>query len=85
MTKYKGAAVASVIMTARMNKEMSQKALAKKLGLASPQYISNVERGLCPMSLEKLLKTCKILDIEKKLAKQALLMDFDLKVTEYGF
>ncbi len=41
---------------ARETANLTQAEVAGKLGLKSPQYISNVERGLCPISLDQLAK-----------------------------
>lgn len=41
---------------AREESNLTQAQVAKKLGLSSPQYISNVERGLCPVSVDQLAK-----------------------------
>lgn len=52
------------LIQARENKGMTQKHLAKKLGIVSPQLISNWERGLCTPPIKKLNKLSEILEIE---------------------
>ncbi|MEK6553813.1 MAG: helix-turn-helix transcriptional regulator [Bdellovibrionota bacterium] len=61
----------SYLKEARIKKGLTQGEIAKHLGLTSSQYISNIERGLCPASLETIqvliqlydLKTSKVMDI----------------------
>lgn len=45
---------------AREKKELTQQDLGDKLGFVGPQYISNVERGLAPMSRKHFKKLAKI-------------------------
>lgn len=42
---------------------MSQKELGLKLGYRNGQYISNMERGMCPVPLEKLDKIIYLLKL----------------------
>ena len=42
---------------------MSQKELGLKLGYQNGQYISNMERGMCPVPLEKLDKIIYLLKL----------------------
>ncbi len=68
MTKKLGAdSVGQYLRERREAKGLTQKDLADHLGLTSPQYISNCERGLCLPSLRALvkLKPKLGLDIEK--------------------
>lgn len=62
---------------ARLKKGLTQGQAAKELGLTSPQYISNIERGLCPASLETILKLIEVYDL--KPAKLVELMTQDFK------
>ena len=48
---------------ARIEKGMNQADVSAKLGFTSPQYISNCERGLCPISEKLFKKLSKIYDI----------------------
>lgn len=52
------------LLKARESKGMTQKDLAKKLGIVSAQLISNWERGLCTPPIKKLSKLSSILSIE---------------------
>lgn len=47
----------------RMEKGLSQGEVAKKLGYTSPQFISNIERGLCSPALSSAKKMAKLYDI----------------------
>ncbi len=50
----------------RIDKKLTQGKLAKKLSLESPQFVSNIERGLCgwPVAMFPLLK--KLLGVSVK-------------------
>ena len=48
----------------RLAKEITQGDLATALGYASPQFVSNWERGLAKPPLETLKRMIKILDID---------------------
>jgi len=48
----------------RVAKEITQGSLARVLGYASPQFISNWERGLAKPPLSTLKKMIKILDLD---------------------
>ena len=52
-----------------------QKAFAADLGWLSGQYISNIERGLCPFPLESIKKASKILDLAPAKIRKAFIMD----------
>ena len=45
---------------------MTQKSVAKRLGYSSPQFISNIERGLCTPPVDKLKVLIKIYDLDKE-------------------
>lgn len=63
-----------LLKEARIKKAITQEQASRRLGLTSPQYISNIERGKCPASLETItvliglydLKANKIIDIMTK-------------------
>lgn len=70
----------------RTAKEFSQTELAKRIKVHG-QYVSNVERGLCPLpkpALKKLIKALKVTDDEKVLLFNALIQDrIDQLNTDY--
>lgn len=45
---------------------LSQKQLSDKLGMKTPQYVSNIERGLTLLSVNHFTKVSKILNVPKK-------------------
>lgn len=67
----------NLIKAKRIERELSQEQLSKILGYKNGQFISNVERGICSIPLNKAILTCKILDIMVKDFKQAYLADID--------
>jgi len=77
--------VGKVLKQIRVDSKITQVKLAKKLGYTNGQYISNVERGLCPMSLKKLKRICDILKVPKDQVASALLKDFSEKIAKNGF
>ena len=48
------------LRNSREAKGMSQGELAKKLGLSSPQFVSNMERGLCGVPITTLRRLGKM-------------------------
>lgn len=70
-----------VLKEERLKKDITQSELAEKIGLTSPQYISNVERGLCPISPTLLRKACKVLQIRPEALIDACIDDYRSKFT----
>lgn len=75
---------AKIIQGLRAEVGLSQADLAKKLGYASPQFISNIERGLCGVPIDKI----KIIDkaYGKTYAKRiamAKMFDFKKQLKEW--
>jgi transcriptional regulator with XRE-family HTH domain len=58
----------------KINK-MTQGQLAKKLGYNTPQFISNVERGVCSFPPDKFNRLCRILNLNMDLLKEAYMCD----------
>lgn len=56
-----GKHLGQALKEARVDAGYSQWDLAKPLGYTSPQYISNIERGIANVNLETLMKICRIL------------------------
>lgn len=61
---------------------LSQEALAKKLGYKNGQYISNVERGLCMFPMDKLYSLSKLLHVDIELIADQYAKDSKEKVME---
>jgi len=79
--KKKTAAVAKGInvflRNARVEAGLSQSDVSEHLGLSSSQYISNIERGLCPPSVETLVKMTKLYRLPQKKVVTILVTDFE--------
>ncbi|MCB0394586.1 MAG: helix-turn-helix transcriptional regulator [Bdellovibrionales bacterium] len=60
----------------RENAGLSQKDVADHLGLSSPQYISNFERGVCGPSLETVKELCSIYKINKREIVDIMIEDY---------
>ena len=62
-TKTKG--LSSFLRDARIETNFTQLEAAKSLGHATPQYISNFERGLCEPSLDIAVTLCELYGIPR--------------------
>jgi transcriptional regulator with XRE-family HTH domain len=56
--------IGRLVAEARAKKEISQFALARELGLASGQSISNIERGVIQVPEKKIDRLAEILELE---------------------
>lgn len=65
-----------VLKKYRDKRGLSQRDLALKLGYSTPQYISNVERGVAPMNLKKISKLAEIVGTKPFTFKNALMKDY---------
>lgn len=72
MGKHLGLAIKEV----REEAGLSQRDLAEPLGYTSPQYISNIERGIANINIETLSKICSILGQGKSKLIEAMKEDF---------
>lgn len=52
--------LAEALKQAREKAELSQGEVAKALGYSSPQFVSNMERGLCSIPPRKAAAFCKL-------------------------
>ena len=67
---------ASYFSNERKARGISQAKIARHLGYSSGQYISNFERGDCPLPLYKLFKACRFMRIDPNRLRACLLADF---------
>lgn len=67
----------------RENKKLSQIYVAKSLGYDSGQFISNIERGMCRMPLDKCKKYLSLIDYPYDRYKMLLMDEFDRKLNKY--
>lgn len=63
----------------RHRSELTQKQVAEGLGLIGPQFISNIERGLCPAPLDTLVEMLRLYGLNKN----EKTMFFELLLKEY--
>ncbi len=68
--------VGRLIKTERLAQGFSQGQCARKLGLSTPQYISNIERGICSISIPNARKLCRLLKVHSETFKEAMILDF---------
>ncbi len=64
MVKYES--LGSFLKEARVNKSLSQWDVAKKIGYSSPQFISNLERGISSPPLKLLKVLVDLYDVSPK-------------------
>lgn len=62
---------------ARINRGMSQAAVAKSLNWASPQYVSNYERGECDVSVNLARQLMKFFKLKPTDVRQAMARDYE--------
>ena len=56
--------VGTRIKEIRLKRKMTQEDFAEKAGICSGQQVSNIERGVRGVSLEKLRDICRVLEID---------------------
>jgi len=74
--------IASVVRAARLKKSLSQTQLSRKLGWASGQYLSNIERGQCALPTKYFGRVSKLLGIPRNHLERAHVQDYR---TRMGF
>lgn len=52
------------IRSVRTDIGMTQEKLAEAIHLESPQQVSDIERGMCGLSLQKFVEVCRVLNVE---------------------
>lgn len=58
------------LKAARLKANLTQLEISVKLGYDTPQYISNVERGACTVSIQAMAKFAQVLPLDRdKLVK----------------
>ena len=61
--------------SARLKADITQEAVSMELDLGSPQYISNFERGVCGMKIEKLSQMRKLYGVSRKELFNTMVLD----------
>jgi len=79
---------AKLLREARVKSGMSQGTLAQVFNLTSGQFISNMERAVTPIPLDKAAKICGLLGIRRQEMIDAMTKDMQealkLKMKEYA-
>lgn len=68
--------MAKLLKSKRMEKGLSQKDMALKMGSDNAQYVSNLERGVNRIPLDRLVRLQRILKISQKEILDALVFDY---------
>jgi transcriptional regulator with XRE-family HTH domain len=58
--------IGSFLKNKRVQKQLTQGQVAKLMGYSSPQFISNIERGVCSPPLKSLKKIASIYEIPEE-------------------
>jgi transcriptional regulator with XRE-family HTH domain len=72
----------TILAKARRDQNLTQERVAKILRLASGQYISNIERGRCPVPLRTLIKLVRIYSLPPLLVSRVLLEIEEKKIKD---
>ncbi len=64
----------------RLESGISQMEVARKLGYTSPQFVSNVERGLCSFPLNKLKILVDLYQLDREQLTQIILTEHEKEV-----
>jgi len=75
--------IASIIKEMREKADMTQAVLAEKLGYSSPQFISNVERGICKFPLERIKDFIKHTKGDAAKIRQAYADDYSTSIGKF--
>lgn len=74
--------LAQLLKGAREARGLSQAEVAKKLGYTSPQFISNMERGLCAPPLKAIKELVEMYRLKQDELIQAVMADQELFMKE---
>lgn len=67
----------------RLEKNMTQVELAKKLGMSSAQHLCNIENGSAPMPSKYYRKLCSVLRITKDELVDIMVDEYELLVRSW--
>jgi len=81
-TKEAPTAIGKVIKSGREDGGISQSKLSKSLGYRNGQFISNVERGICSIPLDKVAKVADVLKLDSGTLRDALVEDYEARVNK---
>lgn len=80
MLVYDRKKLGQVLKTAREKTDFTQADVSKKLGYTSPQFISNIERGISVAPIPTLAKMVRIYKINPVLVSKVILDSQELKL-----
>ena len=72
--------IAKLVREARQRENFSQYQVSAVLGYKNAQFISNVERGLCSVPLDKIADICRFLSIAETDIRVALVKDYASRI-----
>lgn len=76
----------TVIRNFRLSAGLSQSQVSKKMRFASPQFLSNIERGLCLLPPFHMKKLAKLIGADPVCLLKAHMVDvYDKTVKQAGF
>lgn len=75
--------IGQLVKNTRDAKGISQTQLSKELGYKNGQFVSNIERGICSIPFEKILKLSNLLGLESQSIKDAILKDYNTTIDSY--
>lgn len=67
----------------REKANLTQAGAAKALGYSSPQFISNVERGLCLLPADKIRKTAKLYKVNPLAITELVVTAFEARLNKF--
>lgn len=75
--------VAEFFKKARENANMTQKEISDKLGYSTPQFISNVERGICLFPMAKVKEFVKVTKCSAKDLKKTYVDAYNKEISRF--
>ncbi len=75
--------IAKLVKEARLKKGLSQTELSSLLGYKNGQFISNVERGLCSVPVEKMGVLMTVTGVDGISIQKALVEDLNLSIKPF--
>lgn len=69
--------IAELILAIRNKSGLSQKLFSEKIGYKNGQFISNVERALCPVPAKTQLKISEVFNVAKENLLDASTKDYE--------
>lgn len=74
--------IGKIIRDARLEKDLTQLDVARKLGYQSTQFVSLFERGLSKCPVRVLGKVCRALNINAEMVSQLLISEYSEQINK---